>query len=106
MADAARQHRKHRLSVRGKGARARIVTVDQLQTQAEFVCSEILRRREANVPLKRQAVLFRSSSHSDILEVELAKRKVPFVKYGGLRVLEAGHIKDLLAVLRWADNPC
>jgi len=105
MAEAPRQHRKYLLSVRGEGARPRIVTVDELQSQAEYVCTEVLRRREANVPLKRQAVLFRSASHSDILEVELAKRKVPFVKYGGLRFLEAAHIKDLLAVLRWADNP-
>jgi DNA helicase II / ATP-dependent DNA helicase PcrA len=50
-------------------------------------------------------VLFRSSSHSDLLEVELTKRKIPFVKFGGLKFLEAGHIKDLLALLRWADNP-
>jgi DNA helicase-2/ATP-dependent DNA helicase PcrA len=57
------------------------------------------------VPLKRQAVLFRTASHSDLLEVELTKRKIPFVKYGGLKFLEAAHIKDLLAVLRWADNP-
>ncbi|MEA3181091.1 MAG: ATP-dependent helicase UvrD/PcrA [Gammaproteobacteria bacterium] len=105
MADAPRQHRKHLLSVRGKGARARIVTVDELQTQAEYVCSEILRRREANVPLKRQAVLFRSASHSDVLEVELGKRKIPYTKYGGLKFLEAAHIKDLMSVLRWADNP-
>jgi len=105
MAEAPRQHRKYLLSSRGEGARPRVVTVDELQSQAEYVCTEVLRRREANVPLKRQAVLFRSASHSDILEVELAKRKVPFVKYGGLRFLEAAHIKDLLAVLRWADNP-
>jgi DNA helicase-2/ATP-dependent DNA helicase PcrA len=105
MADAPRQHRKHLLSIRGKGARGRIVTTDELQSQAEYVCTEILRRREANVPLKRQAVLFRTSSHSDILEVELAKRKIPFVKFGGLKFLEAGHIKDLMAILRWADNP-
>src|ERR1700720_1351512 len=105
MAEAPRQHRKYLLSIRGEGARPRVVTVDELQSQAEYVCTEGLRRREANVPLKRQAVLFRSASHSDILEVELAKRKVPFVKYGGLRFLEAAHIKDLLAVLRWADNP-
>ncbi|HVO45136.1 MAG TPA: ATP-dependent helicase [Steroidobacteraceae bacterium] len=105
MADAPRQYRKHLLSIRGQGARPRIVTVDDLQTQAEYVCTEILRRREANVPLKRQAVLFRSSSHSDILEVELGKRKIPYVKYGGLKFLEASHIKDLMAVLRWADNP-
>src|SRR5437763_647951 len=105
MAEAPRQHRKYLLSVRGEGARARIVTVDELQSQAQYVCQEVLRRREANVPLKRQAVLFRSASHSDLLEVELAKRQVPFVKYGGLRFLEAAHVKDLLAVLRWADNP-
>ena len=91
--------------MRGEGVRPRLITVDELQTQAEYVCSEVLRRREANVPLRRQAVLFRSASHSDILEVELAKRKIPFVKYGGLRFLEAAHIKDLLALLRWADNP-
>jgi DNA helicase-2/ATP-dependent DNA helicase PcrA len=105
MAEAPRQYRKHLLSIRGKGARPRIITVDELQTQAECVCAEILKRREANVPLKRQAVLFRTSSHSDILEVELARRKIPFVKFGGLKFLEAGHIKDVIAILRWADNP-
>jgi DNA helicase-2/ATP-dependent DNA helicase PcrA len=105
MSEAPRQHRKYLLSVRGDGARPRAVTVDELQTQAEYVCTEVLKRREASVPLKRQAVLFRTASHSDILEVELTKRKIPFVKYGGLKFLEASHIKDLLAVLRWADNP-
>jgi len=105
MAEAPRQYRKHLLSIRGKGVRPRIVTVEELQTQAEYVCTEILRRREANVPLRRQAVLFRGSSHSDLLEVELAKRRIPYMKYGGLRFLEAGHIKDVMAVLRWADNP-
>jgi len=105
MADAPRQHRKHLLSARGKGIRAKLVTVDDLQVQAEYVCSEILRRREANVPLRQQAVLFRSSSHSDVLEIELGKRKIPYTKYGGLRFLEASHVKDLMSVLRWADNP-
>ncbi|HTC16762.1 MAG TPA: ATP-dependent helicase [Steroidobacteraceae bacterium] len=105
MSEAPRAHRKYLLSIRGEGVRPKVVTVDELQSQAEYVCNEVLRRREANVPLKRQAVLFRSGSHSDVLEVELAKRKIPFVKYGGLKFLEAAHIKDLLAVLRWADNP-
>ena len=105
MAEAPRQHRKHLLSTRGEGPRPRLVTVEDLQAQAECVCGEVLRRREASVPLRRQAVLFRSSSHSDVLEVELGRRQIPYVKYGGLKFLEAGHIKDLLAVLRWADNP-
>src|SRR5580704_6252906 len=105
MGEAPREQRKYLLSVRGQGTRPRAVTVDELQTQAEYVRSEVLRRREANVPLKRQAVLFRSASHSDVLEVELAKHKIPYVKYGGLKFLEAAHVKDLLSVLRWADNP-
>jgi len=105
MAEAPRQYRKHLLSARGSGVRPSYVTIADLQTQAECVCTEVLKRREANVPLKRQAVLFRSSNHSDVLEVELGKRKIPFVKYGGLKFLEAAHIKDLMAVLRWADNP-
>jgi DNA helicase-2/ATP-dependent DNA helicase PcrA len=105
MAEAPRQYRKHLLSIRGQGVRPSYVTVADLQTQAECVCTEVLKRREANVPLKRQAVLFRSSSHSDVLEVELAKRKIPYVKYGGLKFLEAAHIKDVMAALRWADNP-
>src|SRR5579862_3458777 len=64
MAEAPRQHRKYLLSVRGEGTRPRTVTVDELQTQAEFVCTEVLKRRETGVPLRRQAVLFRSASHS------------------------------------------
>jgi len=63
------------------------------------------RRREIGGSLKRHAILFRSSHHSDVLEVELSKRNIPFVKYGGLKFLEAAHVKDMMSVLRWADNP-
>ncbi len=105
MAGSARQYRKELRSSREDGARPRLVAVTDLQSQAEYVCGEILRHREANVPLRRQAVLFRSSSHSDLLEIELGRRGIPFVKYGGLRFLDAGHVKDLLGILRWADNP-
>jgi DNA helicase II / ATP-dependent DNA helicase PcrA len=105
MADAPRQHRKHLIAVRGGGALPRLVTVDDLATQAEYVCGQVLARRETGIDLKRQAVLFRSASHSDLLEVELARRRIPFVKYGGLKFLEAAHVKDMIALLRWADNP-
>jgi len=105
MAEAPRQYRKHLLSMRGQGPRPKLVTVDDLPTQAELICTRVLAAREAGVQLRRQAVLFRTGAHSDMLEVELSKRKIPFVKYGGLKFLEAAHVKDLLAVLRWADNP-
>jgi len=50
-------------------------------------------------------VLFRTSHHSARLEIELTRRNIPFVKYGGLRFLEAAHVKDVLSLLRWAENP-
>jgi DNA helicase II / ATP-dependent DNA helicase PcrA len=72
--------------------------------QARYVAERILEYREAAIPLKQQAVLFRASHHSGPLEIELARRNIPFVKFGGLKFLEASHIKDVLAVLRWAEN--
>jgi DNA helicase-2/ATP-dependent DNA helicase PcrA len=105
MSDAPRQHRKHLLSVRGAGGRPQFITTDELQSQAEYVCAQVLKRREAGVLLRRQAVLFRNASASDVLEVELLRRRIPFVKNGGLKFLEAAHVKDMLSVLRWADNP-
>ena len=65
----------------------------------------MLQHREEGVPLKQQAVLFRAAHHSDLLEVELARRNIPFVKYGGLKFLEAAHVKDALSLLRVLENP-
>ncbi len=105
IADGTRQYRKVLRTTRGTGHPPRYVTVTDDQAQAEYVVARVLATRESGVPLKRQAVLFRSSHHSDTLELELTRRNIPFVKYGGLKFLEAAHVKDLLAVLRWADNP-
>ncbi len=105
IAEGARQYPKRLRAHRSGGERPRLVTVLDDRAQADWVIGEILRRREEGVLLKKQAVLFRSSHHSDLLEVELTRRNIPYVKHGGLRFLEAAHVKDLLAVLRWADNP-
>ena len=92
-------------SARADGLRPRLVTVADEAAEARGVADAVLADREAGVLLRRQAVLFRTATHSAALELELVRRQVPFVKYGGLRFLEAAHIKDVLAVLRWADNP-
>jgi len=105
MAEGARQYRKVLRTTKGEGHPPHYVTVTDDQAQAEYVVARILETRESGVPLKRQAVLFRSSHHSDTLELQLTRRNIPYVKYGGLKFLEAAHVKDLLAVLRWADNP-
>jgi DNA helicase II / ATP-dependent DNA helicase PcrA len=82
-----------------------LVAVQDDAAQAHFVVERVLANREEGVPLKEQAVLFRTSQHSAVLEIELSRRNIPFVKFGGLKFLEAAHVKDLLAVLRWAENP-
>jgi DNA helicase II / ATP-dependent DNA helicase PcrA len=105
IAEGTRQYRKTLKATRGAGARPRYVTVADDQAQAGYVVAQILQARERGVMLKRQAVLFRSSHHSDVLELELVRRNIPYVKYGGLKFLEAAHVKDMLAILRWADNP-
>lgn len=96
---------KELVSVRGDGPRPRLVRVEGEIAQARWVCDEVLQQREAGLALKRQAVLFRTGHHSAALELELTRRNVPFVKYGGLKFLEAAHVKDLLSVLRWVQNP-
>ena len=92
-------------SDRNSAEKPALVTLRDDAAQAEFVVERVLANREAGVPLKEQAVLFRTSHHSAVLEIELSRRNIPFVKFGGLKFLEAAHIKDLLAVLRWAENP-
>jgi DNA helicase-2/ATP-dependent DNA helicase PcrA len=109
IAEGTRQYRKALRAAggaqRGAGARPNYVTLLDDTAQADYVIARVLEARECGVLLKRQAVLFRSSHHSAALELELMRRNIPFVKYGGLKFLEAAHVKDLLAVLRWADNP-
>jgi len=73
--------------------------------EAEAVCDAVLAHRDDGVALQQQAVLFRASHHADLLELALARRNIPYVKYGGLRFLEAAHVKDLLALLRILENP-
>ena len=82
-----------------------LVTVRDEADQARYVVEQMLEHREAGIALKQQAVLFRASHHSGPLEVELTRRNIPFVKYGGLKFLEAAHIKDMLALLRLVENP-
>jgi DNA helicase-2/ATP-dependent DNA helicase PcrA len=81
------------------------VTVQDDQAQALYVVEQILAAREQGTLLRKQAVLMRTSHHSDVLELELIRRNIPYVKYGGLKFLEAAHVKDVLALLRWIDNP-
>jgi DNA helicase-2/ATP-dependent DNA helicase PcrA len=74
-------------------------------SQGEAVCDSVLAHRETGVALRSQAVLFRAGHHANMLEVALGRRRIPYVKYGGLRFIEAGHVKDFVALLRLLGNP-
>ncbi|TLM74028.1 MAG: ATP-dependent helicase [Actinobacteria bacterium] len=102
---AAERHAKDLWSERTEGGRPSVVGCSDEAEQTDFVVSRVLELRESGLDLRRQAVLFRASHHSLDLELELARRNVPFRKYGGLRFAETAHVKDLLSVLRLAENP-
>ncbi len=87
------------------GVRPSLIFCRDESAQAADVCDRVLEARERGLELRRQAVLMRASHDSDLLELELARRQIPFVKYGGLRYLEAAHVKDLIALMRLVDNP-
>src|SRR4029077_14684282 len=89
---------------RPEGRKPLLVTCYDESEQSKYVGDQVLEAREEGVPLTRQAVLFRAGHNSDLLEIELARRNIPFVKWGGLRFLEAAHVKDLLAFLRVLEN--
>ncbi len=105
IAESERQYRKDLFSTGQGGARPDYVTVEDGDAEADFVVQQVLGNRERGMQLKDQAVLFRGSHSSDRLELELVRRNIPYVKYGGLKFLEAAHVKDLLGVLKWAENP-
>ena len=103
-AQATRAFPKQLRSQREGGVRPALLFVRDESAQAEEVCDRVLAAREQGMALRQQAVLMRTSHDSALLELELARRHIPFVKYGGLRYLEAAHVKDLIALFRLADN--
>jgi DNA helicase-2/ATP-dependent DNA helicase PcrA len=101
---AAERHKKSLRSDRVSAELPQLVTVRDEGEQAHYVAERVLEHREAGTALKQQAVLFRASHHSGPMEIELGRRNIPFVKFGGLKFLESAHVKDVLTFLRWAEN--
>jgi len=102
---ASERFTKDLFSERASQQKPWVVAVEDESDQAEYIVEQVLAGREDGLALQDQAVLFRTTHHSDLLQVELSRRNIPFVMYGGLRFLEAAHVKDLMCVLRWAENP-
>jgi DNA helicase II / ATP-dependent DNA helicase PcrA len=100
---ASERFTKNLWTERTSSAKPQLVSVRDEADQARYIVERILESRECGTVLKQQAVLFRTSHHSGPLEVELTRRNIPFV--GGLKFLDAAHIKDMLAMLRFVENP-
>jgi len=105
MEQASQRYTKSLYSDRASRQKPVLLTCQDEDEQTDAVCAQILDHLEQGIALQRQAVLFRAASHSAKLEIELTKRNIPFHKYGGLRYVEAAHIKDTIAVLRILENP-
>ena len=105
IAQAKERFTKDLRAVRTGGAPPSLLTCTDEAEQSREVCSTILEHLEAETPLREQAVLFRTGHHSALLEIELARRNIPFVKFGGLRFIESAHVKDLVCMLRILENP-
>jgi len=104
-AQASRAYQKRLRTELDTGIRPELLWSRDESEQAHEVCERVLEAREQGIELRHQAVLMRTSHDSDLLELELARRQIPFVKYGGLRYLEAAHVKDLIALFRLVGNP-
>ena len=102
---AREKYDKRLFTDREGGDRPALVQAPDDDWEARFVAQVVLDKREGGVGLHRMAVLFRSGWCSYALEGELTRRGVPFVKYGGLKLAEAAHVKDVAAHLRVAENP-
>jgi len=102
---AAERFTKNLWTERTGGEAPWLVTARDEQQQTQFVVDRILELHEEGTPLREIAVLFRAGYMSADLEIELTNRKIPFEKWGGLKFLEAAHVKDVLAFLRIIENP-
>jgi DNA helicase-2/ATP-dependent DNA helicase PcrA len=105
MRPAKHRYTKNLVATRKGKQKPVLVTCRDEDEQVKVVCDQILEHLEQGIKLQHQAVLFRAGHHSDQLEIELSRRNIPFHKYGGLKFLEAAHVKDMLAFLRILENP-
>jgi DNA helicase-2/ATP-dependent DNA helicase PcrA len=97
-----------RLTLQGErpgGCRPVLVRCHDAPSEARAVVDRILDAHDQGMRLRDQAVLVRAAYHSDLIELELTARRVPYRKYGGLRFVEAAHVKDFAAAVRLLDNP-
>ena len=96
---------KRLVAQRDGGDPPALVYVRDQAHEAVVISDKVLAAREQGMLLREQAVLARTGHDTDLLELELSRRGIPYRKYGGLRYLDAAHVKDLLASFRLVERP-
>ncbi len=104
IAQNTRQYKKELRSVRESFTKPEVHAFVDAHEEAKFIVDRILELSEEGVPLPEIAVLFRAAFHSQMLEIELTRRQIPYDYRGGVRFFERAHIKDVLAYLRVYGN--
>ncbi|MCK5213244.1 MAG: ATP-dependent helicase, partial [Dehalococcoidia bacterium] len=105
ISQANERYTKDLWATRGSGQQPQLITCSDEGHEDEEVIRLVLEHYEQGISLRRQAILFRAASHSASLELALTRKNIPFHKYGGLRFLEAAHVKDVVSLLRMVENP-
>ncbi|PJZ82476.1 ATP-dependent helicase [Leptospira meyeri] len=99
-------YKKHLVSNKQSSSnKPKVIKFESSEEEANWITEEILELYEDKTPLSEIVVLFRAGYISNLLEVKLTAKQIPFRKYGGKRFLDLAHVKDLLAYLRIIDNP-
>lgn len=99
------QFHKDLVALRTAGEKPSLVPASSARQEAQYVAEQILALRHQGIKLGSIAVLFRATSHSQQLEMELLKRDLSYEYRGGLKLFERAHVKDVLAFLRVIHNP-
>ncbi|HOQ39808.1 MAG TPA: ATP-dependent helicase [Fervidobacterium sp.] len=73
--------------------------------EASFVAQQIISHVDEGANYSDIAVIYRAHSHSLELQLELAKRSIPFRILSGIRFTESAHAKDVIAFLKLMVNP-
>lgn len=105
--DASKENYKKHLvaKIQNLNDKPKHTKFESSEEEAIWIADQILELYENNIPLSEIAVLFRAGYISNLLEVKLSAKQIPFRKYGGKRFLDLAHVKDLLSYLRIIDNP-
>ncbi len=83
----------------------KLFEADSEVAEAEFIAQKIKFIQDVQrIPLRNIAVLYRMNAQSRVLEEAFLKYNIPYVLIGGIRFYERAEVKDILAMMRFANN--